>query len=140
MDSPEGETPQTERTLQTSQDSENGFPRRGDPTDRKSLHKISPDTQKQDQTPQNKTRQTKTSPDTPKQVTTHNTSPDILKLKKYYKTHKIYAAKFQGRDFGGEKKRLRQDHRPRVAGSDPEIYEQLTHITCIGSTHVNLKS
>ena len=41
MDSPEGETPQTEITLQTSQDSENGFPQRGDPTDRKTSSKKS---------------------------------------------------------------------------------------------------
>jgi len=35
MDFPKGETPQTEIAVQKSQDSETGFPRRGDPTDRK---------------------------------------------------------------------------------------------------------
>jgi len=38
MDSPKGETPQTERTLRKSKDSEIGFPQRGDPADRKSLY------------------------------------------------------------------------------------------------------
>ena len=34
MDSPERETPETEITLKQTQDSENAFPRREDPTDR----------------------------------------------------------------------------------------------------------
>jgi len=34
MNSPEGETPQAERTVPKSDDSENEFPKRGDPADR----------------------------------------------------------------------------------------------------------
>ena len=40
MDSPEGETPQTEITVQQKQDSENGFPQGGDPVDRQLFNKV----------------------------------------------------------------------------------------------------
>ena len=48
---PEGEAPLTERTLQTNQDSQNRFSRRGDRADRTSLHETSPDIPKQVKTP-----------------------------------------------------------------------------------------
>jgi len=38
MDSQKGETPQRERTFRKTQDPENGFTRRGDPADRRSLY------------------------------------------------------------------------------------------------------
>ena len=65
MNSPKGETPQAEITIQKRQDSEHEFPKRGDHADRKNLYKTSSDIPKQVQKPKS------TSPDIPQ------TSPDI---------------------------------------------------------------
>ena len=40
MGSPKGETPQTEGTVKTNKYSENGFPQRGDPTDKELFKRV----------------------------------------------------------------------------------------------------